>query len=240
MKKLYLLILVALNFQLVAQSAFKTLGEIVAGPIIGLHGKSKKKHHSHKHSHKKNKSSSAPTVMPAANPQLTDVANIDDAPYQRGDKVINNVVAEKQPIEVVAAPVSPETVIPALPSAAIPTELVDSFEIYADDAFEAHGHLYANPTTGSDDISTTLACQAYQAPQELGYKARAAQWLKNSWTQVPSLQQMNVSCSNALDELQFHAYKHRVAIAATVTVALVAGGGYYWYKNYKAKEADKN
>lgn len=224
MKKLSLLVLVTLSVPLVAKSPLKTAGKILLSPIVGTSFYEKHDHKSKKkHSHHKPKSAPVQPAPPAA-PVLV-------SPDEMDQGRIGHLLAQKQVTPVVVPEVKPE-VIPA-----VATEIAETFELDATDAFEAHGLLYANPTAGSDDIVTTLSCQAYQAPQELGYKARATEWLKNSWAQLPSMQQMKVSCANTVDELSFHAYKHRIAIAATVTAALAIGGGYYWYKNYyKAKD----
>lgn len=126
-----------------------------------------------------------------------------------------------------------------------------SFQAFAKSRLKTIGKVLINPviSTSFDEKRhhhkpkpvDDIACKACEVPQELGYKARTTQWLKNSWEQLPSTQQLKVSCSKAFDELQFNAYKHCVAIAATVTVALAACGGYYWYKNYyKTKKTDQN
>lgn len=213
MKKISLLVLIALSFQAFATSPLKTIGKVLINPIMSTSFDEKHHHHKKKHRHHKPKLVPVTPQNPATN------------------------------VSVVAPEVKPEVVITAAPVDVVKNVMVDLPEVVEVDVHGLdifYGQMDANATVGSDDLVDTLSCRACDVPQELGYKARATQWIKNSWEQLPSSQQLKVSCSNAFDELQFNAYKHRVAIAATVTVALAACGGYYWYKNYYKAKTDKN
>lgn len=143
----------------------------------------------------------------------------------------------KLPVAPPAAPVVAPTV-----AQAVPAMISENIAIEVDPELVAayEQMMTCAPTAGDMLESVTPAATEVPAVVTIGVKEKATQWLKNAWSQVPSMQMMQTNCINAADEAFFYANKHRTMIAATVAAAAVIGGGYYWYKKSNVAKKQQN
>lgn len=172
-------------------------------------------HQKHRHKHHSQKSNSA---------QIT--------PKSSATQIIQAAEQEAKQAQI---PVSTQAMVPT----SIVPATIETFDLDMNDLNMLYEEALSNPT-GLSDVADTLACAPHELCQELPIQRATVESSNNFWTGLPAWHNIQVSCANAFDELKFNVYKHKVAIAATVTVALAAYGSYYWYKNNKAKKANKN
>lgn len=217
MKKLTLfLLLVSCGLQVVAKGPLKTIGNIVFTPLVGV-GTS----HSHTKTHKKkHKLSVAPTAAPVVAPTVAQVVPA---------TISENMTPVAQVVTPTVTQLVPDMISENI-AIEVDPELVAAYEQM----------MICTPTAGDMLESVTPAATEVPAVVSIGVKEKATQWIKNAWSQVPSMQMMQTNCINAADEAFFYANKHRTMIAATVAAAAVIGGGYYWYKKSNVAKKQQN